>query len=207
MPTSQHFQISRILDLVVLLNPKSVLDIGTGFGKYGLLCREFLELWDGKETYGKFRHRIEGIEIFEKYLTPVHAYVYDRVHVGDAAQVVQNLESSFELALLIDVLEHFDRPAGEKLVADILSRCRYLIASVPRDNGQQGEMYENSHETHLAQWTARDLLRLAPGFSCSDRMSHIVLLSRDGDLTRARRAFAPPVWIRAKRSLADIVRR
>ena len=35
-------------------NPSSVLDIGTGFGKYGLLCREYLELWDGRENYSHF---------------------------------------------------------------------------------------------------------------------------------------------------------
>ena len=46
MPTSLYTQITKILDAIVHTNPQSVLAIGTGFGKYGLLCREYLELWD-----------------------------------------------------------------------------------------------------------------------------------------------------------------
>jgi hypothetical protein len=53
------------MDLVVNLNPSSVLDIGTGFGKYGLLCCEYLKLWDGRENYSHFLRRIDGVEAFE----------------------------------------------------------------------------------------------------------------------------------------------
>jgi hypothetical protein len=58
------------MDLIVNINPNSVLDIGTGFGKYGLLCREYLELWDGRQNYDKFLRRIDGVEAFESYITP-----------------------------------------------------------------------------------------------------------------------------------------
>ena len=54
MPSSQHYHISKIMDLIININPMSILDIGTGFGKYGVLCREYLELWDGRHNYSQF---------------------------------------------------------------------------------------------------------------------------------------------------------
>ena len=39
MPTSQPYQLGAIMELVVRAQPKSVLDVGVGFGKYGYLVR------------------------------------------------------------------------------------------------------------------------------------------------------------------------
>ncbi len=82
MPSSQHYHISKIMDLIIALKPKSVLDIGAGYGKYGVLCREYLELWDGRQNYHERLRRIDSVEIFEKYVTPLHKYVYDHIYIG-----------------------------------------------------------------------------------------------------------------------------
>jgi hypothetical protein len=37
------------MDLIISVKPFSFLDVGSDFGKYGILCREYLELWDGRE--------------------------------------------------------------------------------------------------------------------------------------------------------------
>ena len=41
MPTSNHGAISLVLEVLVRLRPQSILDVGTGRGKYGVLCREY----------------------------------------------------------------------------------------------------------------------------------------------------------------------
>jgi hypothetical protein len=51
MPTSHPYQLNEIIDLAMKVDPKSVLDVGVGFGKYGVLLREYLELWDGRDRY------------------------------------------------------------------------------------------------------------------------------------------------------------
>lgn len=206
MPTSQQYQISKIVDVIVHLNPNSVLDIGTGFGKYGLLCREYLELWDGREDYRQFNRTIEGIEIFEQYLTPVHSYVYCKIHVGNACDVVPKLTSKYDLTLLIDVLEHFEKDQGTKLIKDILKISKNLIISVPKDIGDQGTVFENKHEAHIAEWDEDELLKLANGFSISDRMSHIVFLSQESDLSKLKRIFSPGKMLKLKRGIADALR-
>jgi hypothetical protein len=43
------------------------MEIGVGFGKYGLLLREYLEIWGEGEVYEDWLRKIDGIEIFEAY--------------------------------------------------------------------------------------------------------------------------------------------
>lgn len=62
MPTSPWNQPNEIMDMVVLIGPKSILDLGVGFGKYGFLSREFLELPDSEVEYGKWKRTIHRIE-------------------------------------------------------------------------------------------------------------------------------------------------
>lgn len=42
MPTSWYQAVSVILDKVIEERPESILDIGVGFGKYGVMLREAL---------------------------------------------------------------------------------------------------------------------------------------------------------------------
>ena len=57
--TSNPMQISFVLDAILQLNPSSVLDIGCGSGKYGVLLREYLPKAriDGIEGFASLRHR------------------------------------------------------------------------------------------------------------------------------------------------------
>jgi len=111
MPSSQHYHISKIMDNIIALKPKSILDIGTGFGKYGALCREYLELWDGRQKY-EFTRRIDGVEVFGKYITPLHKFVYNNIFSEDIIELIDRLDFKYELVLLIDVLEHFNKDQG-----------------------------------------------------------------------------------------------
>jgi hypothetical protein len=42
MPTSHPHQLNQIVELIMLTDPHSLLDVGIGFGKYGVLAREYL---------------------------------------------------------------------------------------------------------------------------------------------------------------------
>lgn len=159
MPTSNYKAISLLLDAVNALRPSSVLDIGVRMGKYGVLCREYLdELW-----IGGLRSRIDGIEAFEKYLTPVHSYVYDKIYIGDALEVLPKMERRYEPALLIDVFEHFDRAEGAKLLHLCNRVAESILMSVPAGWSSQDALHGNTYEIHRAGYSWRDLRSL--GFS------------------------------------------
>jgi hypothetical protein len=205
MPTSQHFQISKIVNLIVHLAPASVLDIGPGFGKYGFLCREYLDCWtDRGQGYGKFSTRIDAIEVFEKYLTPVHRFIYNRVYIGNALDLLPTLETDYDLTLMIDVLEHFEKDEGKRLLMSALAKTKSLLVSVPRDLGSQGALFGNEHEAHRAEWTAQDLLSLAPGYQIRDNVSQIVFMGAQQQVNSLKWIMDPPFLVRMKRAIQGI---
>jgi len=213
MPTSHFSQLNEIVQLIVYTDPQSILDIGPGFGKYGFLAREFLELWDGREELSKWTRRIEGIEAFPDYLTPVHEFAYDRVHIGDAAEIVAGLEDSYDLILMIDVLEHFDYERGLELVSRCLRIGRNLIISTPKNIGRQEAAFGNPYEVHRFQWRPRHLRSLGPCVFLPHDYSTICYLGPDTGmiaatmrylrLRRLIRRWAPPlkfIYRRMRRS-------
>jgi len=74
MSTSNWQNISYNIDLVKKLNPKSILDIGVGFGRWGILFREFLEVWGSNNYSGDWERVIDGVEIFPDYIKPYHYF-------------------------------------------------------------------------------------------------------------------------------------
>lgn len=154
MPTSSYYQINTIMDLVSRTNPNSVLDIGIGFGKYGVLSREYLEMWDGRKGfYNDWRRRIDGIEGFKDYITPLHNFIYDNIYIGDAKDIIPTLKIKYDLILLIDVLEHFDYKDGLQILENCRKIGKNILISTPKDIGYQDSSFlGNDYETHRFQW-------------------------------------------------------
>jgi 2-polyprenyl-3-methyl-5-hydroxy-6-metoxy-1,4-benzoquinol methylase len=119
------------MDLIISVKPFSVLDVGSGFGKYGVLCREYLELWDGRYEY-EFLRRIDGVEVFENYITPLHKYIYNNIYTENIINLVNNLDYSYDLVLLIDVLEHFSKEEGISLLNNLLKKNKGVLVSTPK---------------------------------------------------------------------------
>jgi hypothetical protein len=187
MPSSQHYHISKIMDIIIHINPMSILDIGTGFGKYGVLCREYLELWDGRHNYSQFLRRIDGVEVFGDYITPLHKFVYNNIYINDIMEVLDKIESRYDLVLLIDVLEHFEKHQGETLLHKILRKNDGVLISTPKKPSSQKDAFGNVYETHRSKWTKSDLGSLAPNLFINDRVSHIAYLGNDRNVTRIKR--------------------
>lgn len=184
MPTSHHRQLNELIEIIVLVDPRSVLDVGVGFGKFGVLAREYLELWDGRERYDVWERRIDGIEGCEGYITDLHRFVYDHVYVGDALQLVDELECRYDLVLLIDVLEHFEREAGMALLEKLLSRGRSVLLSTPIEMPDQESSFGNVYETHRYEWQPADFEAFSPRLEAPNPESHIVLLGEDVERVR-----------------------
>lgn len=112
-----------------------------------------------KETW---RHRIDAVEAFSSYITPVYEYVYDEVFVGDATEIVPRLSRLYDLVLLIDVLEHIDRQQGEELLKVLRIKSRVILISLPRKVRPQGAIFGNPYEVHRSEWTRQELLEFGP---------------------------------------------
>jgi hypothetical protein len=152
MPSSHPHQLSHIMGLILQVKPHSVLDIGVGFGKYGFLCREYLELWDGREKYGDWQRRIDGIEAFEGYITPLHRHIYDNIHIGNALEIMPSLDTKYDLILLINVLGHFDYEKGIKLLTECMKKGKSILISTPKQTGESRARFGNPFESVKFKW-------------------------------------------------------
>ncbi len=153
------------------LNPQSVLDIGCGFGKYGMLMREYLEYW-GAEASLNWKHKIDAVEAFESYITPIHHYVYNSIYQHDALEILDKLKD-YDLVLLIDVLEHFDKSEGKALTEFLISYNKGVLISTPKQWNRQDAVFGNEYEIHKTVWTEQELKSLGQILFIPDEMSII----------------------------------
>lgn len=152
MPTSDYRNIPTIIELIRKLDPESILDVGIGFGKYGFLIREHL---DG---FGLDRHTVlEGVEAHPPYLDRSKAdYLYDTVWEGDFLEVFQGEDRSYELVLMIDIIEHYEKHRGLEALYLALQLAPRVLIATPRQFLEQGAVHGNDYERHLSHWTEAD---------------------------------------------------
>lgn len=156
MPTSWIQSIPEILSEVQKYKPKSILDIGIGFGKYGVLLRETMELAEERYEKKDWSIKIDGIEAFKDYHNPLHDYVYDKVYYDTVSNCIEKLPD-YDVVLLIDVLEHFEKEEGKDVIRKILKHTnKALIISTPLYPAPQGEYLSNKYEEHKSRWTQLD---------------------------------------------------
>ena len=168
-----------ILAVAQNLKPESVLDVGIGFGKYGVLMREYLDVWHGRDKPDQWKVHITGIEAYPGYHNPIWDYVYDEVYFGTAQDILPGL-GNFDLILIADVIEHLPRELAQKLVEQALQRCKILIVSTPKDFIPQLSHAEglNPLEKHHIRWAATDFPPGTHVLTIAGRMCDVFVSSK-----------------------------
>ncbi|MEZ4689434.1 MAG: class I SAM-dependent methyltransferase [Ignavibacteria bacterium] len=185
MSTSNWQNISYNIDLVKKLDPKSILDIGIGFGRWGILFREFLEVWGDNNYKGNWKRIIDGVEIFPDYINSYHEFFYNNIFIDDALELVKNTERNYDLINCGDVVEHFKKSDALNFIDNCLNKSRYVLINIPiGKNWEQGPVNDNKHEAHLSTWEISDFSnyknKLIKKFSDVElREFIVVLLSKD----------------------------
>lgn len=154
LPTSDYNNISAVLSVIASVQPASVLDVGCGFGKYGVLLREYLDIWNERLTPDTWHTRLVGVEAFEDYRNPISDYVYNELHFGPAQQVLPAL-GRFDLVLISDVIEHLEIQDATRLVEHCLNAGSIVLISTPRDFYRQHDICGNPYEVHRCHWKAQ----------------------------------------------------
>jgi SAM-dependent methyltransferase len=138
MPTSEHWQIPRVVDVLVRERPQTVLDVGAGYGKYGLLAREY-----GGAT------RVDAVDAVAPRFP-----VYDHVWLGDLRALDTLLPAEprqWDLALFIDAIEHLEKAEAWKVLDTLLRRARRVLITTPWGFRPQ-EIEGLPYETHRSGW-------------------------------------------------------
>lgn len=182
MASSDTAQISTIVDLIQIINPKSALDIGCGYGKYGFLTKEYLmgHVWDKNNTI------VNAVEGYESYISEMQRAIYNDIFICDAMDFSKYLTRDYDLVTIIDAFEHLSVEDGKKFISEILKHSKYLLISVPRYVGIQKGLEDdpNKLEEHRAFWTRSMFKQVGECIIIpNNARKTIALFSRDGKFT------------------------
>ncbi len=146
MPSSYVDAVAPIVHALVALAPRRVVDVGPGWGKYGLLVREYLGVV------------ADAIEV-EPGRLPTQDALYGTVHVGDVRRFTPAFwrEQGWDLALLVDVIEHMPKADGHALLARLHDAGTAVLISTPKVFFSQHDP-RNPYEEHVSHWTWQDLV-------------------------------------------------
>ncbi|MBI1319073.1 MAG: hypothetical protein GC168_09010 [Candidatus Hydrogenedens sp.] len=163
MPVSSSVHLSDCLDHIIRLNPASVLDIGCGFGLWGFLCREYLDVWQERVQPEQWQVRIDGVELWEPYIQSHQRALYNNILISDVRDVVGKLDE-YDLIIAGDVMEHLDKAEAETVIDYLYDRARRaLLVNIPlTGNWDHPENYGNPGELHRSQWSVVDFAQYAP---------------------------------------------
>jgi len=157
VPGSNWCGLEHAIDFIVDCDPKTVLDIGVGFGKWGFLSRMYLDVYKVRWHPRDWQVKIAGIEVFGDYVEPHQRYLYDRVVVGDILDIAPTLAKQ-GLVIACDVLEHLPKDRGLELVDHLRSISDSLLFGIPYGPGwQRVGTPENPKEAHISEWSHADL--------------------------------------------------
>ncbi len=158
MGTSNWQNIPFCINAIRRIQPQRILDVGIGFGRWGILCREFLEVWNGKTHIANWELQIDGVEIFESNIEEYHKFFYSNIYNENISDFLIRIDNVYDLIILGDVMEHFEEKNELDLLNLCLKRSEYVILNLPLGRDwQQGEVYHNPYERHLSFWEKKNI--------------------------------------------------
>lgn len=158
MPSSASETIPYEIEFIRKNRPhlSSVLDVGIGFGKGGFLIREY---FDAKEYHRyqpkDWKVKITGVEIYPGYLSELQKTIYNKIIVGDIFKILPEL-GMFELAILGDIIEHFSKTDGLRLIKELFKHVKDIVITTTNGYLSHVADNENKYEKHKSGWTIDD---------------------------------------------------
>ena len=106
MPLSIWQGLEDCLALIVARRPSAILDAGIGFGLWGHLLRQYLDVWSGRIQRQQWTTRIDGIEIDPHRVQPHSRHLYSDIYVGDIRDEVPSRarNTRYDIILFGDVI-------------------------------------------------------------------------------------------------------
>jgi hypothetical protein len=160
MPSSSIRTIRPVMETILFLNPKKVLDLGFGFGKYGFLIREYLF----KNDFFNSLLYLRGVEGYKNNINSLHNILYNDVVHSDFTQINNYIKDNdrFDLAIMVDTFEHIERETGIDFLKRLLDVSDYILISVPKFLSKQDGYDDdpNKFEMHRTNWRKKELCKL-----------------------------------------------
>jgi hypothetical protein len=160
MPLSIWQGMEDCLQAITERRPRAVLDAGIGFGLWGHLLRQYLDVWSGRIHPEQWTTRIDGIEIAESRVQAHARYLYSNVYIGDIRELVPARAEAqrYDVILFGDVLEHLPKnDALALLEASLRLAGSLVVVRIPMGEGWRREGREPP-DHHRSQWSPDDFM-------------------------------------------------
>lgn len=162
MPIGCYALVPSLANHLCAHRPGRVLDLGIGSGGNGCAVRQWLDL--GVRPWKTY---LVGVEVWAAYRNPMWD-LYNLVVVDTIQNYLDNQQQVFDCILLTDVIEHFHKADGLRLVDRVRKAVvpgGQLLIGTPAKFFPQGPVYGNSYEEHRSEWSREEFEDL--GFQVS----------------------------------------
>jgi len=145
-------------NLLFFIKKQKLNDVGFGFGKIGYLFREYFESKKiGRHKPEDWLLKIDGVDIYDGYLSEVQKQIYNNIFIDDIFNVLPKL-GEYDVSILSDVLEHFTKEDGYRLLDELFKHSKDIIVATPNGFLKQGPQ-DNPNQEHLSGWELDDFKR------------------------------------------------
>lgn len=153
MPIGSFAILPHIMHEAQRLQPKTILDVGIGYGIYGPAFRQWIDM--GVKPYKTI---IDGIEGFSGYQSACWNE-YNSIIIGNISTC--EITFNYDLIVFSDVIEHFEKEEGFRIINKLLDHLvpgGVLFVGTPAIWLAQTEVHGNELERHLSHWTLEDFI-------------------------------------------------
>lgn len=153
MPIGSYASVPWVAQHLITHRPQRILDLGMGFGMYGAMVRQWLDL--GVQPWKTF---LVGVEGWVNYRNPVWD-LYNVVYAELIQDFLKRESPPFDCVILGDVIEHLPKDEGRQLIVELqrlVSASGHLLIVTPAEFFEQGAVYGNALEVHRSHWQPED---------------------------------------------------
>jgi SAM-dependent methyltransferase len=145
MPYSSGVFDIDVENLICAMQPRTVLDIGAGAGKYGHLVK--------RASPGTHVTAVElDLEYIERFKL---REIYDVIISADAETLMRQVDADYDVVILGDVIEHLRKSTGLDLLNFLVYRTRRIVVVFPL-RYRQGAVDGRNQEAHISVWGQSD---------------------------------------------------
>lgn len=140
--------LSFAVRLLLEVDPSRVLDVGTRFGRWGALVREFCDERHGRRHRENWRTRVERIapaEATEEY----QWLLYDAMRVGDPADLLEKMDDHWDLIVMEEALPGVSDERACRVLERALRLSDYVIVVV---SGSRRTVIPGSAQVRAESW-------------------------------------------------------